>query len=263
MSAQHFNEAYKENLASIDKKFKLMLDMVGLAAEHAINGLIIDGAPGIGKSFSIADFLKENYIKNHPNPIVPTWSSGHITPLQTFNLLGEHNTVSDLLVFDDCDGVFQEQTSMNVLKAATEMRAKRVVSWNTAFRGAKFESYQFDSSIIIITNASCNSVHFKALTDRFHMVSMDVTNMEKLAKIFSVATQNDYCDTQTGFEIAYWLYQEKDNIDYMSIRTFVKIAQLAKHRPETWRDLAQMTIIDPMKKSAAASASNIKNIGRK
>ena len=255
-----FQEVYQENLQSIEKKFEFMLDMVGLAAEHQTAGVIIDGAPGIGKSYSIAEHLKEKYIRNHPNPIVPYWTSGHITPLETFNVLGDNRSASSLVIFDDCDGVFKEHTSMNVLKAATEMRSSRMVSWNTSHRMAKFDSYNFEGSIIIVTNESCNSVHYQALVDRMHVCSMDVTPLEKLAKIFSIATKNDYVDSKTGFEIAYWLFQEKDHIEYMSIRTFVKIAQLAKSRPEKWRDLAQMTIINPLQKM---SKNNIKNVGRK
>lgn len=229
---------------AIDYKFELVHEMVTGVLSNVFLGLIIRGEPGIGKSYAVDSILKTRTDK------VPVWYKGYLTPLQAFYAFGDNKDPENVVVFDDCDSVFQDNTSLNILKAALDPQTNRRVSWNSSYRNLKYESYHFKGSIIILTNASFYSSHYKALLDRIHVLDLQITKEEKIAKIFQLAERTEDIDTSAALEVADWLVGNYDRIKGVSLRTFIKTVELAKFS-DKWKDLAIATIFQTWKLKVA------------
>lgn len=99
---------------------------------NAFDGLLIFGDPGIGKTFPVEKFLKDNNIKFEP-------FSGSITLAGLFMALWENRKPHQWLFFDDIDSVFSDESKRNLLKAALgSARNTRYISYKT--RTASFSS---------------------------------------------------------------------------------------------------------------------------
>jgi hypothetical protein len=97
------------------------------------NSLVITGQAGVGKSQTVIDTLKSigmiadvHYYK----------STGTITTAALYEILFKHRT--KLVLFDDCDAVFKEDDSLNMLKGALDTYDTRELSKHT--KGNTFDS---------------------------------------------------------------------------------------------------------------------------
>lgn len=102
-------------------------------AKGKSNSLLITGMAGVGKTATVTETLKSigmiadvNYYK----------STGTITTAGLYEVLFRHR--SKLLIFDDCDAVFKEPDSINLLKGALDTYKVRELSKHT--KGNTFDS---------------------------------------------------------------------------------------------------------------------------
>jgi hypothetical protein len=228
MSISNFN--YDKELNNYNSKIDFIRRMVSGLARNNIRGLIISGAPGIGKSYNIIDTLDS--LKN-PFNLNISISKGHITPFQLYKTLSKNKDENCIHLFDDCDAVLDNTQSLNLLKAATEFTKKRTISWNSSINATAGvdEDIEFKGKIIILTNKTLNNnPHYKALIDRIHYYDMKVSFNEKLAKIISMSQHvgnlinpnTDYVDV-----IEYLLVNQHEiNKDKFSLRDFIKLAEM-------------------------------------
>lgn len=84
-------------------------------AKGKSNSLIISGMPGIGKSQTVKDTLKSMNL--YPD-VHYYWATGTATTAGLYELLFKFRDT--LIVFDDCDAVFKEGDSVNLLKNALD-----------------------------------------------------------------------------------------------------------------------------------------------
>lgn len=226
------------NLVAITEKFDLLSYLVkGVSTRH-MRGLVVGGAPGIGKTWSIMETLRSYSKSKKPKRI--KHMSGHVTPSATYKTLEEYRDQDSIIVFDDCDNVFQDVKSLNLLKAATDSSRIRTISWESDRQ--QTPSFDFDGGIIVISNGRFSGPHYKAFLDRVHYYDMDVSTGEKLAKINNTALKSGEVNATIGQEIVDYLFENQGYIDYVSLRTFYKVAQLAKMAPTKWKELAKVTV---------------------
>lgn len=102
-------------------------------AKGKSNSLIITGLAGVGKTATVTDTLKSigmiadvHYYK----------STGTVTTAALYEILFKHR--SKLIIFDDCDAVFKEPDSINILKGALDTYDIREISKHT--KGNTFDS---------------------------------------------------------------------------------------------------------------------------
>ena len=229
----------EELLKSVNEKFDLLKELTSAVATGGIQALVVRGAAGIGKSHTITEHLRMNFVRGCKNPIRIKITSGHITPLQTFKTLKSCSDDKSVVIFDDCDSVFTEINSLNILKAACDTKKFRTVSWNSS--KVDEDVFDFQGGIILISNADFRSTHYQAFIDRVHLYDMKVTQEEKIARIQDIATKMGDVKKETAKEICDWLFENKVFIGYLSFRTFYKIAQLAK-MSKNWKKLAEVTV---------------------
>jgi predicted AAA+ superfamily ATPase len=115
MSADELNEI------SIDV-FELIREKVLQVSYKYANSLIITGGSGLGKTHEVKEALKESRERYK-------FVKGDITTAGLYQLLFEHK--DELIVFDDCDAVF-EDADPNILKAALDSYPEREVSRSIA-----------------------------------------------------------------------------------------------------------------------------------
>ena len=154
------------------------------------------------------------------------------------------NCKNKVIIFDDADSAFQEVTALNLLKAATDHKEVREVSWIST-KNDNEHTFQFEGKVIIITNVMLSkNPHYKAMLDRMISYDPDITLEERLSKIEELAMVNNSFQPETGVKVINYLKDNFDKISDISLRTYIKIAQLVESIPDDWEDIANFTMLD-------------------
>lgn len=91
------------------------------------NGLIVAGDPGVGKTFSIGKFLVDHFQDEFQEKVYVV--KGTTTTKSLYATLFLHN--GQFIMFDDTDSLWKDPEASNILKAALDDKAERLVSWNS------------------------------------------------------------------------------------------------------------------------------------
>lgn len=236
-------------LEGLNKRFKMLADMTDGVCRGVFTGLIIQGEKGLGKSHTVHAVL-DRYDPSVPgNEEMPEEQrrsikrfTGKITPLQLFLALQEYSNKKCILLFDDCDSAWSDVGALNILKAAMDTKARRVVTWASSARVVREQSFVFEGSIIVITNAHMKSEHYKAFLDRVHKFHVKMTTREKALKIRDIAMNDSSYDRDLALQVAEFIIDNAEMIGpRLSMRTFVKTYDLVKFSSD-WQDLARETV---------------------
>lgn len=236
----------------IGKRFSA-LDVMARATAKGVNrALIVSGPPGLGKSFGIERAAEEisgdfAHIK------------GYIRPTGLYKTLYENRFPGNLIVFDDIDSLFSDETSLNLLKAACDSSDVRRLSWlsNAVMEDEDGEeipkNFVFEGSIIFITNidfeaqvekATKMSPHFEALMSRSHYLSLEIKNKRdyivRIKQVLEAGMLNTLTDEEKN-EIVSFMEENLVKMRELSLRMAKKLADLMMMDKSTWKDLARMT----------------------
>jgi hypothetical protein len=164
-------------------------------------------------------------------------------------------------VFDDCDSILLEDLSLNILKAALDSKRSRRICWNTEAYRLREEgvpsSFEFKGSAIFITNIKFDNVkskklrdHLEALESRSHYIDLTIdTIREKILRIRQIVTDGmlkEYeLSPETENQIVEFVVEHQRRLREISLRTVLKVADLAKAFPDTWAETAVHTILKP------------------
>ena len=159
-------------------KFEYLKTATRLVATKMMPSMIVAGEPSGGKTHNVMETLFDldfeegvDYLK----------FSGHMTPLELYGVLFENS--DGLIIFDDCDSVMFDDVSRNILKAALDSYAVRVITYKSASnilekRGWPSD-FRFNGQVIFITNQPNNKID-RALIDRSQLINVFMTIDEKL-----------------------------------------------------------------------------------
>ena len=165
----------------------------------------------------------------------------------------------NVLVFDDCDSVLLDDLSLNILKAALDSKQKRTIHWNTDSFKLRNEgvpdSFDFQGSAIFITNIKFDNVkskklrdHLEALESRCHYIDLTInTEREKMLRIKQIVRDGmlaEYKFTEEQHqEVVDFIDVNKSKLRELSLRTVLKVADLAKAFPDRWEAMAESTVL--------------------
>jgi len=117
------------------------------------------------------------------------------------------------------------------------------------------DSFKFQGSAIFITNIKFDNVkskkmrdHLEALESRCHYIDLTIdTEREKLLRIQQIVQDGmleEYkFDKQLVTEILEFVDTNKNRLRELSLRTVLKIADLAKAFPQRWSAMAENTVM--------------------
>ena len=262
LKAQVKNDESDEQIMDrIGKRFKILDDMTRAAKNGDIKAMIVSGPPGVGKSYGVEEQLNKDSVfddigsNNRKFEVV----KGAMSAIGLYAKLYKYSDPKNVVVFDDCDSVLLDDLSLNILKAALDTSKKRYISWNTDSRLLRSEGipdrFEFKGSAIFITNIKFENVrskklkdHLEALESRCHYVDLTIDGeREKMLRIKQIVRDgmlDDYdMPQERKDDVIEFISENKARLRELSLRTVLKIADLAKSFPTDWRDYASTTVM--------------------
>jgi hypothetical protein len=253
-------ETDDEVMNRIEERFDILHQMTRATISGDVRAMIVVGPPGVGKSYGVEFELEKSglFDKLSGKKIKYEIVKGAMTPIGLYCTLYKNSDKNNVLVFDDCDAVFQDDLSLNILKAALDSGKKRKICWNSDSSMLRREgvpdSFDFKGGCIFITNLKFDNLkskrmqdHLEALQSRCHFLDLTLNTMrDKFLRIKQIFRQgqlfNDYDFTpEQGDEILAFMDENKDRLREMSLRMALKLADLTKVSGVNWKALARST----------------------
>ena len=252
-------ETDAEIIERIRTRFDMLKDMTKAVKKGDVRAMIVSGPPGVGKSHGVEEVL-DRYKTMEMLGAEQKFEviKGAMSPIGLYCKLYKMSAPGSVVVFDDCDSIFQDDLSLNILKAALDTKKQRYIHWNTDSFKLRNEGvpdkFKFEASAIFITNLKFDKVkgkmreHLEALESRCHYMDLTIdTERDKMLRIKQVI--------QDGMLNAYKLSDEvkEEIVDFcdinmkrlreLSLRTVLKVADLAVAFPERWEAYAENTVM--------------------
>jgi|TARA_R110000824_G_scaffold379821_1_gene571977 hypothetical protein len=256
-------ETDAEVIERISTRFQILDDMTKAAIRGDIRAMIVQGPPGVGKSFGVEQQLERasllDTVASRPKPYDIV--KGAMSAIGLYCKLNQYRHKDNILIFDDCDSVLQDELSLNILKAALDSKRKRRICWNTDSYKLRNEGvpdmFYFEGSAIFITNIKFSNIkskklkdHLSAISSRCHYVDLTLdTNRELLLRIRQIAGTGalfaNYEDltTENHKQIINFMEDNQDKLQEVSLRMALKIADLFKVSETNWEQLALATCV--------------------
>lgn len=256
------SETDEEAMNRIGTQFNVLDDMAKACIAGDIRALIVSGPPGVGKSFGVETQMEKASLfdKLAGRKVRFEIVKGAMTPIGLYCQLYKFSDIKNVLVFDDCDSVFQDDLALNILKAALDSGKRRRIFWNSDSSMLRREgipdSFEFKGSVIFITNLKFQNLkskklqdHLEALQSRCHYIDLTIdTERDKMLRITQVhrdAPNGLFADydfeNAEAQEILDFMKQNSAKLRELSLRMALKLADLVKISPENWKTLAKST----------------------
>ena len=257
-------ETEEKAIERIRERFDILDTMTEATMEGTVRAMIVSGPPGVGKSYGVETVLDRYGTVSTLGNTAPKYEvcKGAMSPIGLYCKLYKLAAKDNVIVFDDCDSILLDDLSLNILKAALDSKKTRRICWNTDSHMLRREgvpdTFEFAGSVIFITNIKFDNVrskklrdHLEALESRCHYIDLTIDTLrEKLLRIQQIVKDgmlNSYALPQdTQAEVVQYIWDNKRRLREISLRTVLKIADLAKAFPDTWRDMASSTVLKPV-----------------
>jgi hypothetical protein len=254
------HESDEQIVERLRSRFQVLQDMTQAVKAGTVRAMIVTGPPGVGKSFGVEEVLSRQDLFNTLGNKKPKYEivKGAMSALGLYSKLYEFSDRGNVVVFDDCDSVLLDDLSLNILKAALDSSKKRTIAWNTDSRLLRQEGvpdrFEFKAGAIFITNIKFENVrskklqdHLAALESRCHYIDLQMdTDREKVLRIKQI-TEDGMLETydfenDEKTEIVDYIIENRAKMRELSLRTVLKVADLRKSFPMSWRQMAEVTV---------------------
>ena len=220
----------------------------------AINGMIVSGDAGTGKTYTIKKALRDT---NHQNN-VEYIKGGKITAASLYVKLYLNRAKHRIIVLDDCDIIHhaEKRQIIPMLLGAAELGHNREVSWETARKNPLMEEFnvphqfQFEGTIIWITNDRKEDIgravkQWKAaIFSRFNFAECNFTDEQKFMYTIHLVQNADMlgknCEEFAGGypeetirEAAEYMSSNYRSLVEVTPRIAIKIADILHHNTDT------------------------------
>ena len=252
-------ESDAEIIERIRERFDMLKDMTKAVKKGDVRAMIVSGPPGVGKSHGVEEVLdRYNTMQMLGGGQQFEVIKGAMSPIGLYCKLFKMADKGKVVVFDDCDSIFQDELSLNILKAALDSKKKRTIHWNTDSFKLRNEGvpdqFNFEASAIFITNLKFDKVkgklreHLSALESRCHYMDLTIdTDKDKILRIKQVVGDgmlNNYkLSDEVKEDIMDFVDVNKNRLRELSLRTVLKISDLAIAFPTKWEAMAENTVM--------------------
>ncbi len=146
--------------------------------------LIIEGPPGWGKTTAVDKALTLAGIDG-------VHLGAYSTPLNFFNFLAENS--DRVVVIDDTAGLFGDQSSMALLKAATwpQRGNRRIMRWGSTTSRALTNEFEFTGKFCVVCNSFPNTSDGEAIRSRGFAWRIDISPEEARRLLLEAAKNKE------------------------------------------------------------------------
>lgn len=278
------DETLEQAKERIGVRYRALERMSKRIAAGGYPSLIISGPPGLGKSYTITQALEEqfpdgpekepkdeeddgeggySYVKGELNYDVV---SGTITAVGLYQALW-YTRNGGILVLDDCDAVFRDEDSLNILKAVLDSKPHRTVSWRKEAKWLQDygidDRFTFSGHVVFLTNIDFETIiqsgnkmaeHFKALIDRSMYLCLTLrTRRDFMIRIRQVAegeegmlVKNFGLTMEQAEEVLDFVTDNQTRFYNLSLRLVGQIANCMKQDAEGWKEDVEATKMKTM-----------------
>ena len=253
-------ESDEQVIERIRERFDMLKDMTKAVKKGDVRAMIVSGPPGVGKSHGVEEVLdRYKTMEALGADSKYTVVKGAMSPIGLYCKLFNYADKDNVIVFDDCDAVFEEPLALNILKAALDSKKKRMIHWNTDSFKLRNEgvpdSFEFKGSAIFITNLDFQDIkskklksHLEALESRCHYMDLTITTerekMLRIAQVIRDGMLDSYkVSDEVKEEIIDFVDINKKRLRELSLRTVLKVADLAVAFPDRWEAMAENTVM--------------------
>ena len=256
-------ETDEEAMDRIKTRFNILDDMAKATIAGDVRAMIVSGPPGVGKSYGVEQQMEKASLFDALTNSRTRYEvvKGAMTALGLYAVLYKYSDAKNVLVFDDCDSVFQDDLALNILKAALDSGKSRRICWNSDSSLLNREgipnSFEFKGSAIFITNLKFENIkskklqdHLEALQSRCHFLDLTIDNeRDKMLRIKQVDRDvegglfREYkFENNEGQQIFDFMEENASKLREISMRMALKIADLFKVTGvNNWKVLAEST----------------------
>jgi hypothetical protein len=256
-------ESEEDAMDRIKCRFNILDDMAKATIAGDIRAMIVSGPPGVGKSYGVEQQMEKASLFDQLTNSRTRYEvvKGAMTALGLYAVIYKYSDAKNVLVFDDCDSVFQDDLALNILKAALDSGKSRRICWNSDSSLLNREgipnSFEFKGSCIFITNLKFENIkskrlqdHLEALQSRCHFLNLTIdSDRDKMLRIKQVnrdATGGLFAgykfENNEGQEIFDFMEVNAHKLREVSMRMALKIADLFKVTGNnSWKVLAEST----------------------
>lgn len=252
-------ETDEQIIDRIRDRFSMLNEMTKAVKKGDVKAMIVSGPPGVGKSHGVEEVLDRYKMMEHlgagkTHEVI----KGAMSPIGLYCKLFKMADKGKVVVFDDCDSIFQDELSLNILKAALDSKKSRWIHWNTDSFKLRNEGvpdkFKFEASAIFITNLKFDKVkgklreHIEALESRCHYMDLTIDSerdkMLRIKQVIQDGMLDEYkLNDETKEEIVDFVDMNKNRLRELSLRTVLKVADLAVAFPDRWETFAENTVM--------------------
>lgn len=261
-------EAEEVIYARIAKRFAAMDRMAnavmrtGVSEKARVPAMIVSGPAGLGKSFGVkrAIDLRRAQAEEEGEEFKCDYISGTISPAGLYIAAWNSREEGSVIILDDCDTVFQDEDSLNILKSMLDSQDKRMLSWRKRSNWLKEmdidDNFEFKGSVIFLTNldferkiesGKAYAVHFKALMDRCLYLHLTIRTIKDfMVRIKQVVYEEKMLekygiDKKAIDDIMDYVNQNRRRFYHLSLRLVHQIALCQLADSENWKADIEMT----------------------
>jgi hypothetical protein len=246
-----------EILADLTERFTILsLLTEGATDKSSIRSLVCTGAPGVGKTYTVEQILSKSGV---PHIIV----RGSLSAVNLYKLGYTYRHYGNVIVLDDADKIFTDEEGILVLKAMCDSSQTRTISWmkdsNSLVEDDVPKSYEYNGAMLFLSNLDFQhfvdtghnkfAEHMGALMGRSLYLDVRMHNRAELgAWVQHIAKEGRIFDREDvpleiREKVLHFLVEHRDQLRELSIRTLLKLCQLAKSQPKHWESMSRVLLL--------------------
>lgn len=245
-----FTPALLEQISTVEA-FQLQTEkFVDKVIRGTHKNAILQGPPGLGKSYVVQQALKKAKLNEGVDYKIV---KGHLTPLQLFTLLYLYRRAGQILVLDDCDDIFNHDSGLSFIKAATDPDNRRInyeSQRRPLINGTVVTDFVYNGCLIICSNVTMTTGRAGRRTEHMSAIHSRTTNWpmgwdsreRKFAQVFNMVVNHDYLnrdartrlDSDQKRELLKFILENLDDINTLDLRLPQKIAAEINADPTDW-----------------------------
>jgi|TARA_R110000868_G_scaffold130047_1_gene339561 hypothetical protein len=241
-----------ESKFTINQRFGFLADMVTMLAKKDQASVVVTGPGGLGKSHTVTTTLAKTGLLD-----ITGLDIGDDAPTNSYRVVKGYSTAKGLyrtlyenrnsiIVFDDCDSVLKDSTSLNILKAALDSYSRRIISYNADIRDTDLpNAFEFTGGVVFISNMNSTLLD-QAIITRSLAVDLSMTSEQKIERMKHLLSQEDFMpeyDLVSKNDAMSLISKLVDSVKELSLRTLIQVTKIRKSNPNgKWKELAEYAI---------------------